>query len=714
MRRNARAFALAALALFAAACSRQTASAPVPPPVAPPLLLRANLFGEPLRSDAQISPRGDLIAFLAPRPLETGPLNLWVVPTAALGAARPISSGLSVRGYQWAADGHTILALTDNDGDGDKSLSAIDALTGDARVLTDEANTEIVGVSGADPGAVIVAWNARARAWPDLYRIDFATGSRTLIERNTRSFFRYVLDRENRLRLGLKMNATGALEIWKRSAEGEWSKLSEAPFEDALLSAPIAFESGGQSFLMFDSTGHDRAVLVRVDAETGARTVLGESDRADVVDAWRDPGTGQPEAFAVEYLRREWRALDAEAQADLTYLDAQLEGEPRVVSRTLDDKAWIVVEEGPTIPARTYLYNRSDLASRSLRLLFHNRPALEGAPLQQMIPVEIEARDGLTLVSYLTLPIASDANGDSRPDSPAPLVVIVHDGPWSRARFGFDPLHQWLANRGYAVLSVNYRGSTGFGRAFLNAGNREWGGKMQEDLLDAVQWAVEERIAQPEHIAIFGEGYGGYAALNGLAFTPERFACGVDVAGPGNLETFINNTPPSEEWARPSYYLRVGDPRTPGGRDFLAQRSPLSRAASIARPLLIAQGARDPHVMRADSDMISIAPRARRAGLVYMLYPDIAALDLRAANWISFTSVADHFLAHCLGGRAEPIGQAFSGVRAQALIGAAHVDGLANVAPAPLVPTAPATAVTPAAELPLAAPPMLEDAPKTP
>lgn len=689
MRRNAGAFALLGLALIApAACGRgPNATATLPPPAAPPMIARADLFGDPARTDAKLSPRGEMIAFLAPR---NGALNLWVVPTATLGVARAVTQTNGVVAYAWAEDARHLLYLTDDDGNEDFRLYSVDVTTGETATLSEAGHAEIVGVSPADPSGVIVALNERDRAWPDLFRMDVVTGSRTLIERNTRRFFRYVLDRDNRVRLGLRAGADGGVEIMSRAESGTWSVLMALPFEDALTTDPIAFEAGGRSFLMYDSTGRDRAALVRVDVETGAKTVLGESARADVSDVWRDPASGAPEAFAADYLRREWRALDPEAQADLTFLDAQLAGDPRVTSRTVDDKYWIVVEDNATTAARSYLYDRSNLQQRRLTLLFRHRPSLESAPLQPMIPVEIEARDGLTLVSYLTLPIGSDSNGDSRPDEPTPLVILPHATPWGRDSFGFHPLHQWLANRGYAALSVNFRGSSGFGKAFVNAGAREWGGRMQDDLLDAVQWAVEEGIAQPERIAILGAGYGGYAALVGLTATPQRFACAVDIGGPASLESLLTAAPTRDDWLRSGAATRIGDVRTPEGRDALRQRSPTSRASAIERPLLMAYGGRDPRTPRGDVDVM--AQGARRAGAVYLNYPDASAVFARTPTRVSFFAVADAFLSGCLGGRAEPMGQAFAGVRAQALIGANRIEGLARAAPAPAPPPQPAAA----------------------
>ena len=678
----------------AAACGADSARAPAPDAIAPPTIARADLFGEPARHGGQLSPRGDRVAFLAPR---DGVTNLWVLSVDALDEARPVTDdgARGVLSFAWAADSATLLYLQDDRGDENWRLFAVDSATPGAapRALTPAgARAEILSLSPADPTGVLVMLNQRDAPYPDVFRYDIATGERTLVQRNVntpavRGFIRFVADGENRLRLGVKALADGGAEVFVRAIEGEWRSLFVVPPEDALVSMPLAVEADGRTFLMLDSTGRDRVNLVRVDTETGVKTVLGESARADVVSVWLDPATNAPEAFAAEYLRREWRALDADAQADLEFLGRQLNGEINVVSRSRDDARWIVVEEGPTIPTRSYLYERGDRANRRLSLLFRHRPALETAPLQPMAPVEIEARDGLTLVSYLTLPIGSDGNGDGRPDAPIPLVMAPHGGPWTRDSYGFNPLHQWLANRGYAVMSVNFRGSTGFGRAFLNAGNRQWGARMQEDLLDAVQWAVTNGVADPERIAIAGWAYGGYAALAGLAFTPDQFRCAAAFGAPTSLIGMIDNMPPFAAAQRDGLFLRVGDPRTMEGRQMLRERSPLTRAAQIRRPLLLAMGARDPRASRAETDQMAYA--ARRAGLVYMVFPEEGARLVIPQNRLSYFAVLEHFLGDCLGGRAEAVGGAFEGAQFNVYNGATTVPGLSAFARRPdATPTA--------------------------
>jgi dipeptidyl aminopeptidase/acylaminoacyl peptidase len=282
------------------------------------------------------------------------------------------------------------------------------------------------------------------------------------------------------------------------------------------------------------------------------------------------------------------------------------------------------------------------------------------------------------LVSYLTLPKNADANGDGKADIAVPMVLLVHGGPTARDSYGYQGTVQWLANRGYAVLQVNYRGSTGFGKAFTNAGDGEWAGKMHDDLLDAMQWAVQEGVTTPEQVAIMGRSYGGYATLIGLSFTPDTFKCGVDIVGPSNLNTLLSTVPPY--WA--SFYeqivRRMGDPRTEEGRKWLLERSPLTRADKISKPLLIGQGANDPRVKQAEADQIVDAMKARNIPVTYVLFPDEGHGFARPQNSKAFNAVAEGFLGRCLGGRVEPISEDFEGSSISVPVGADRVPGLAE------------------------------------
>ncbi|MGE0045671.1 MAG: prolyl oligopeptidase family serine peptidase, partial [Hyphomonadaceae bacterium] len=639
-----------------------------------PLIPRSELFADAPRARPALNPQGDRLAFLAPR-APGGPLAVFVADPAALGAARLVAGAEGpVADFAWAAGGRHILYTLDIAGRRGLRAAMVEGEP-QARTLTPEsAGAEIVAMSPAEPNIVLVAVSDREAGWPDLHRIDIATGESTRLDRNTRRIVRYIADRQNELRLGLAARADGGIDVLVRE-RGAWraQPLFSVAYEDAPFLSIVSFGADGRSFLMLDSTNRQHAGLFRVDAETGERTLVAGSERADVVSVWLHPLTRAPEAFVTEYLRREWRALEPAAQADLDFFAAQGVGDLRVLDRTREDRRWLVVAESPAAPPRYFLYDRpigQEARARALTPLFSERPALAERTLQPMAPVEIPARDGRTLVSYLTLPRGADANGDSRPDRPLSLAVIVHDGPWSRASYAFDAMHQWLANRGYAVLSVNYRGSTGFGRAFAAAGDREWGRAMQSDLVDAANWAADQRIAIEGRIALIGEGYGGYAALMGVSDAPGIFSCAVAAAPILNLEA----------WRRPEASL--------GLRAALAarvsERAALPRPQSIRGLTIIAQGARDPRFPRAAADAFAANLRTRNIPYTLLFYPDEGASLARGANRISFYAAAEQMLAdpQCLGGPAQGLSREdFSGSSAQLIAGGARIEGLGRFAP---------------------------------
>jgi dipeptidyl aminopeptidase/acylaminoacyl peptidase len=404
---------------------------------------------------------------------------------------------------------------------------------------------------------------------------------------------------------------------------------------------------------MRDSRDRNTGALFALDAASGERRLVHEDPRADVIGAMTHPETGAVQAALVIYLRNEWTVIDPAIASDLEKLKAMGEGDINVVSRTLADDKWVVVKTSSTAPPIYYIYDRP---SGQSRLWFESRPALKGAATAPMHTAEIKSRDGLTLPSYYTLPLASDPDGDGKPASALPTVLFVHGGPWGRDAYGFNPIHQWLANRGYAVLAVNFRGSTSFGKAFTNAGDLEWGRKMHDDLLDGVAWAVQEGIAQRDKVAIMGGSYGGYATLAGITMTPTEFACGVDIVGPSNLVTLLSTIPPYWGPIRTQFTSRVGDETTEEGRKLLTERSPLTYAHQIQRPLLIGQGANDPRVKQAESDQIVAAMQEKNIPVTYILYPDEGHGFARPQNNLSFNAASEEFLATCLGGRVEPVG----------------------------------------------------------
>jgi dipeptidyl aminopeptidase/acylaminoacyl peptidase len=426
---------------------------------------------------------------------------------------------------------------------------------------------------------------------------------------------------------------------------------------------------------MTGGSNRDTGALYAVDPESGQRQLLAEDARCDAGDVMIHPREKMIQAVAFNYQRKSWRILDERIEKELAFLKTVTHGDVEVVSRTLDDQTWLVAYLMDDGPVRYYRFDRQQMAAD---FLFTDRQALEGQPLVNMHSAVIRSRDGLEMVSYYSLPPGSDSDGDGRPDEPLPAVLFVHGGPWARDMWGYHPYHQWLANRGYAVLSVNFRGSTGFGKAFVNAGDLEWGAAMHDDLLDGVTWAVEEGIADPERVAIAGGSYGGYATLVGLTFSPETFACGVDIVGPSNLITLVESIPPYWQPMIELFTNRMGDHRTDEGRALLQERSPLTYVDRIRRPLLIGQGANDPRVKQAESDQIVQAMQEKGIPVTYVLYPDEGHGFARPENNMSFSAVAEAFLAPILGGRREPIGDDFEGSSITVPIGVEEVPGLAD------------------------------------
>ncbi|MFC4727406.1 S9 family peptidase [Coralloluteibacterium thermophilus] len=638
------------------------------------LIPRDALFGNPERAGVQLSPDGRTLSWIAPL---DGVMNVWVAPADDPARARPVTrdDARGIRNYFWTYRPDVLLYLRDTGGDEDFHLYAVDIASGQARDLTPYENTtaQVVGVSHLRPDEILVGMNDRDPRWHDLYRVDLASGARTLVERNTMEFASYLADAEYAVRLAIKARPDGGNDILVPDGRGGWSRSDTIPFEDALTTQPTRFTTDGGTLYLVDSRERNTSALFAIDMGSGRRTLVAEDPRADIGQALTDPRTGRVQAASVNYLREEWKVLDPAIAADLERLEALGPGEASINTRTLDDRTWIVAYSAAEAPLVYYRYDRP---SGELTRLFSARPALDGKPLVPMWPKEIRARDGLTLVSYLTLPPGADLDRDGRADRPVPMVLLVHGGPWARDEYGYSSYDQWLANRGYAVLSVNFRGSAGFGKDFIAAGDREWGRKMHDDLIDAVQWAVDNGVTERDRVAIMGGSYGGYATLAGLAFTPDVFRCGVDIVGPSNLNTLLATVPPY--WASFFEQLarRVGDPRTEEGRALLTERSPLTHVDRIRRPLLIGQGANDPRVKQAESDQIVQAMQSKEIPVTYVLFPDEGHGFARPENSKAFNAVTEGFLAECLGGRAQPIGDDFSGSSISVPAGADGVPGL--------------------------------------
>ena len=664
------------LALLALpACAPPAAEVTGPPELIP----RQTLFGNPDKSRVRLSPDGSQISYAA---AVDGVLNIWVGPADDPAAARPVTNdtGRGIRRYFWAYTNKHIVYLQDIGGDENWRVYGVDLETGEARDLTpiEGVQVRIQEVSHRTPETILVAINQRNPRAHDVYRLDITSGELEMVEENP-GFMGFTTDSDYNVRLANRITPDGGMTVYQKRGD-DWDELLVVPQQDTLTTTPVGFDATGEVCYLIDSRGRDTAALVAMNLASGATEVLYEDPRADVDEALVHPTELTVQAAASTYERREWKVLDESIQADLDYLATVADGELNVVDRTLDDGRWIVGYELADRPYSYYLYDRQ---AKRADFLFTNRAALEEATLAPMHSTVIEARDGLDLVSYYTLPVESDADADGRPESPVPMVLDVHGGPWSRDSWGYDGRHQWLANRGYAVLSVNFRGSTGLGKALTNAGDQEWGGKMHDDLIDAVEWAVAEGITAADRVAIMGGSYGGYATLAALTFTPETFACGVDIVGPSNLVTLIESIPPYWAPMIEMFALRMGDWRTEEGRALLTGRSPLTHAEKIVRPLLIGQGANDPRVKQAESDQIVAAMQAKGIPVTYVLFPDEGHGFARPANALAFNAVAEAFLAQCLGGRAEAVGDDFEGSTIQVPAGAEGVPGLVEALPVP-------------------------------
>jgi len=643
-----------------------------------PLIPRRALFGNPDKIMPRLSHDGTRISYLAP---VNDVLNVWVGPVDDPEAAEPVTNEKKrgIHTYSWAYSNKHIVYAQDKEGDENWHIYSVDLTTGQTKDLTplEGVQARIQETSHTFPNELILGLNDRNPELHDLYRVNIDTGERSLIQENE-GFLDFVTDHTYNVRFASRFESDGGIQLFRSTDQGGWESFMKLEMEDTLTTSLVGFDKTGEILYMHDSRGRDTAALTALNLETGEESTLAEDPRADATQLMIHPTEKNIQAVAFNYERRQWHVLDDSIAQDLASLRANKEGDIEVVSRTLDDKHWIVAYLLDNGPVHYYLYNRSE---KKAKFLFTNRKELEGAPLAKMHPVVIESRDGLELVSYYTLPVWSTSHGRTRPSDPLPLVLFVHGGPWARDQWGYNAFHQWLANRGYAVLSVNYRGSTGFGKGFINAANREYGAKMHDDLIDAVEWAIGEGMADPGRVAIMGGSYGGYAALVGVTFTPETFACSVDVVGISNLVTFSESIPP---YWKPSVQLwatRVGDHRTDEGRALLKKRSPLNYVDRITKPLLIAHGANDPRVKQAESDQIVKAMQDKGIPVTYVLYPDEGHGFARPENWLSFHAVAEAFLAQHLGGRSEPIGNDFKNSSITVRTGAEQLPGLAETHP---------------------------------
>ena len=611
------------------------------------LIPRSVLFGNPERTSPRISHDGSRLGWIAPK---DGVLNVWVAPIdesdgVDWAAARAVTDDTDrgIRTFGWAWDGRHLLYVQDVGGDENWRLYDVDLVTGERRDLTpfEKIHAQIIGSSKRRPTEVLVGMNADNPQLHDVYRLDLETGN-LVKEIENPGYAGWLADEDLVVRCALAPLPDGSLDVLVRdSASADWRTLLTIPAEDVTSSDVVSFSGDGRSLLMISAAGADTGRLTRVDLATGAAAVLAEDPEADVAGAVLDPDTRDPQIVMILKDRMTYVVLDPSVEDDLKAIRGLHPGDPMFLGRDEADQTWLV---GFNVDAGSLTFYLYDRASKSGRLLFEARPALSSYTLAAMEPFSFTARDGLEIHGYVTFP-----PGQGR--SSLPAVLDVHGGPQVRDSWGYNPEAQWFANRGYLCVQVNYRGSTGYGKAFVAAGDREWGGKMHDDLIDAVSYITGQGWADPSRVAIYGGSYGGYAALVGAAFTPGVFRCAVDIVGPSNLKTLLETVPPYWAPMIAQLYRRVGNPETDA--EFLWSRSPLSRARDIRIPLLIAQGANDPRVKQAESEQIVAALTEAGIEHEYLLFPDEGHGFAKPENRIRFYTAAERFLARYLGGRYE-------------------------------------------------------------
>jgi dipeptidyl aminopeptidase/acylaminoacyl peptidase len=610
---------------------------------APALIPRQVLFGNPERDQPRLSPDGKRLAWLQP---DQGVMQIWVQTLGGSDAA-PVTAERQrpVTAFAWAEDGRSLLYEQDAKGDENFHLFQAELTTKTVRDLTPfpGVRAELLRTSPRLPTQILATMNRTDPSRIDVYRIDLGTGAATLDTTNPGDVLAWVATDELVVKAVQAQRSDGGAEIRVRDgATSPWRVLTRVGPDDSLDLEDLTAD--GASAIYTTSVGGKTGRVVERPLAGGKEKVLASHPLVDPGDVCIHPTRHVVQAVVFEPALPAWALLDPTVKKDFDIFSHLARGFPEVVSRDAADRTWVVALHDPRGPTRYFTFDRESLKGA---FLFSDRPALESAPLVEVTPVAFPARDGLLLHGYLTR--AAGVKGR------APMVLGVHGGPWSRVHADLDAEAQWLANRGYSVLRMNFRGSSGYGRAFLNAGNKQWGRAMQRDLVDAVNWAVKQGVTDRGQVAIHGTSYGGYSALAGAAFTPDVFRCAVDIVGPSNLFTLIHSLPPYWKPLRALFDRRIGDVDAPADKAMLQAASPLFSADKIRIPLLIGQGANDPRVKQAESEQIVAALEKNGLGVTYVVYPDEGHGFQRPENAMDFRARTEVFLAACLGGRAEPL-----------------------------------------------------------
>jgi dipeptidyl aminopeptidase/acylaminoacyl peptidase len=619
----------------------------------PPIIDRELFFGNPEISGSQISPDGQFISFLKPY---KDTRNIWVKRTSEpFSAARLITNDTKrpVTSYFWSRDGKYILFVQDQGGDENYNVYAVNPAESPAAGQEVPAARNLTAAKGVraliysvprnDPDTIYVGLNDRDKSWHDLYRVKISTGERTLMRQNTERIASWFFDNKGQLRLAVRTTDKGDTEILRVDDKGFTLAYSCNVFETC---GPVRYHKDNQRIYMITNKGDnlDLTHLVLFDPNTG-KDELVESDplnRVDFGDAEFSNVTDELIATVYEDSRTRMYWKDKSYEADYKLLQSKLPGkEINLGSSTKDERIMLIVANSDTEPGERYLFDRD---TKKLTLQYRVFEKLPREQLASMKPISYKSSDGLEIPAFLTLPKGVAPKN-------LPLIVFPHGGPWARDSWGYNIFAQFWANRGYAVLLPNFRSSTGYGKKFLNAGNNEWGQKMQDDLTWGVKYLIAQGIADPKRVGIMGGSYGGYATLAGLAFTPDLYAAGVSYVGPSNLLTLLKSIPPYWEAGRIIFHTRMGNPNTPEGRAQLEHQSPLNSADKIKAPLLVIQGANDPRVNKAESDQIVVALRERGFPVEYIVAPDEGHGFARPVNNMAMIATAEKFFAKHLGGR---------------------------------------------------------------
>ena len=607
----------------------------------PPLIKREILFGNPEKTRPSLSPDGKYLAYIAP-----DENNVLQVRLRTIGKEddRQITADKQrgIRIFFWTYSGEELIYLQDTDGDENWHLFSVNIQSNLVRDLTPFQGVQagLIALDRNFPNQILVGMNISDRRKHDVYRINLKNGAVELDTENPGNIIDWTADAQFQVRAATGTTPDGGSELLSReTADKSWEIVRSWGADDE--GGAFMFSENGKILYIIGNHDANAERLIAFDLATKQETEIASDPEYDVSDIFVHPTNREIQAVSFYKDKQEWQILDQSIAEDFEAIGKFRPGEFDIISRNLEDTTWLVAymtDDGPVY------YYAIDRASKTFTFLFSNQPKLEGLPLSSMEPIVYTARDGLTIHGYLTKPVGVA--------TPVPTVLLVHGGPWGRDTWGYDSESQWLSNRGYAVLQINFRGSAGYGKAFLNAGNREWAGKMHDDLLDGVNWLVETGIAQQDKIAIMGGSYGGYAALVGVTFSPDVFACAVDIVGPSSLITMMETIPPYWEALKAMESHRIGNLETEP--EFLRSRSPLFFVDRIQKPLLIGQGANDPRVKASESEQIVNAMKQAGKLVEYVVYTDEGHGFARPENRLHFYAIAEEFLAKYLGGRFEP------------------------------------------------------------